>query len=335
MFAMSYVQSLAWAKFFRFTSGITSAFCFLACVRLTSRWFPPRRFAMVMGFVVMMAMIGGVVAQTPSALLVQHFSWRPTLRIDAAFGLVIWALCFWLIKDYPAGTENINEGARKHLEKTGFLRSTFQAIFRWQVWFAALYTCLMNLPIAVLGGVWGTLYLRYAHKLPMISSSSIVAALFFGTIVGSPLCGWISDRIGRRRLPMLAGVILSAIFFMPLLWPIHFSYTILLLLFFLVGLTTSTQILSYPFVSEISPIAVTATAVSVVSFVTIGSISFFQPLFGSLVDHHAALKAHAAGVYYASDYFYAMGMFPVAFAIAFIVAMLLRESYCRRAEDVS
>ena len=105
------------------------------------------------------------------------------------------------------------------------------------------------------------------------------------------------------------------------------------MLFFAVGLFTSTQIISYPFVSEISPLAVTATAVSVVSFVTIGSLSFFQPLFGALVDRHAQLGMHQLGHYTAGDYYYAMWLYPVCFVVALGVSLLIKESYCRRAAE--
>lgn len=332
MWFFSYVNSLGWAKFFRFTSGITSAFCFLACVRLGSRWFPPRRFALVMGFVVTMAMIGGVVAQTPAALLVKNFGWRATLRIDAIFGLLVWGFCWLLIKDYPCKPRETSSNNKPKTTLASFGRTTWHAVFRYQVWLSAVYTCLMNLPVCVLGGIWGTLYLHYTQSLNMVHASELISFLFFGTIIGSPLCGWISDSMGRRRLPMIVGVILSVLTFMPLLLHVHFSFFTLAMLFFAVGLFTSTQILSYPFVSEISPLAVTATAVSVVSFVTIGSLSFFQPLFGALVDRHALLSMHHLGHYTASDYYYAMWLYPVCFIIALGAALLIKESYCRRVE---
>lgn len=334
MLCLSFVHTLGMAKLFRFTSGITSAFCFLSCVRLASRWFPPQRFALVMGFIVTMAMIGGVVAQTPAALLVQHFGWRGTLQIDALFGFVIWGLCCVFVQDFPQGKKQVFQAAEQQLAQHSYWRITLRTIFRFQVWVGACYTCLMNLPICVLGGIWGTLYLRYVHHLPMIQASEIIALLFFGTIVGSPACGWLSDRVGRRRWPMLVGALLSIISFSPLVMHLQLGFSQLALIFFLVGFFTSTQILSYPYVSEINHISVTATAVSVVSFVTIGSLSFFQPLFGWLVDKHAATHAqHAALSYQASDYMAAMWMFPVALVVAWLIACLSKESYCRRKQD--
>jgi predicted MFS family arabinose efflux permease len=49
----------------RFICGLGAAFCFLSCIRLASRWFPPQRMALVTGLIVTMAMIGGLIAQSP------------------------------------------------------------------------------------------------------------------------------------------------------------------------------------------------------------------------------------------------------------------------------
>jgi MFS family permease len=67
IFALSYSYVLAGVG--RFVIGLGGAFCFLSCIRLASRWFPPNRMALVTGIIVTMAMIGGFVAQSPMVML--------------------------------------------------------------------------------------------------------------------------------------------------------------------------------------------------------------------------------------------------------------------------
>ena len=74
------------AAFFHFLSGIGNAFCFLSCIMLASRWFPPRRQALVIGLIVTMAFIGGALAQTPLSLLAHAVGWRHALLM---FGILI------------------------------------------------------------------------------------------------------------------------------------------------------------------------------------------------------------------------------------------------------
>lgn len=68
-------HSFILACLFRFMSGIGSAFCFLSSIRLASRWFPAKQMALVTGLIVTMAMMGGMVAQTPLTLLTQSLGW--------------------------------------------------------------------------------------------------------------------------------------------------------------------------------------------------------------------------------------------------------------------
>ena len=77
-------------------TGIGSAFCFLSCIRLASRWFPSHRMALISGIIVTMAMAGGMAAQGPMTWLAETFGWRHALMIDAAFGVVVFA-------DHPPG----------------------------------------------------------------------------------------------------------------------------------------------------------------------------------------------------------------------------------------
>ena len=67
LFSIAHAYWLAAAG--RFMVGAGASFCFLSCIRLSSRWFPPKQMAFVTGVVVTMAMLGGLVAQTPFALL--------------------------------------------------------------------------------------------------------------------------------------------------------------------------------------------------------------------------------------------------------------------------
>lgn len=55
----------------------------------------------------------------------------------------------------------------------------------------------------------GTLYLEQRLDISSAQASIINGMLFLGAIIGSPLVGWISDRIGLRIVPMKVGVITS------------------------------------------------------------------------------------------------------------------------------
>ena len=329
-FAMT--ASPQWAMLFRFLMGIGSAFCFLSVIRLSTRWFPSARLALVTGVVATMAMLGGIASQTPLMWLVQVFHWRTALLLDALFGILIFFVVMLFVEDYPNHFRAQHEREKKHIHTMGYWKSIGFAFLKLQNWFGGIYTCLMNLPISLLGGIWGVLFLVTAHHIPKVEATYITSTLFFGTAVGGPLVGWICDRIGRRRLPMLVGCAISLVFVLSIIYVPDLSFIGLLILFFMIGFTTSVQIIGYPTVAENSIPAITAMSVSVVNITTMGGQAIFQPLFGKLMDLHAGKMAVIARHYSAADFHWAMMIFPIAFIIAGIAVYCLRESYCQSRE---
>ena len=110
-----------------------------------------------------------------------------------------------------------------HLKnKTHYQSMLFLGIL--QNWLACAYTCMMNLPLSLLGGLWGVMYLMDVHGFSKIDATYITSMLFVGMIFGSPLVGWISDRIGSRKLPMTVGAIASLVLVSVLVWGGHLTF---------------------------------------------------------------------------------------------------------------
>ena len=327
--AFALTTSLFWACIFRFLMGIGSAFCFLSVVRLATRWFPFSRLALVTGVIVTMAMLGGMAAQTPLSLLVVILSWRKVLLIDAAFGCLIFLIIARTVKDFPRYYNEYRRLERQQINDMGHWKSMGSAFLKLQNWFGGIYTCLMNLPLSLLGGIWGILYLTNAHHIFKIEATYITSMLFMGTVIGGPLVGFLSDKIGLRRLPMLVGAALSLGLILTVIEISNLSFFSLLMLFLAMGLTTSSQVIGYTMVAENSLPAITAMSVSVVSITTMGGQAIFQPLFGHLMDLHVTYFHHSMGIYLAPDFHWAMLILPIGFLIALGIALCLQETYCR------
>ena len=316
-FSSSYHQALAC----RFLTGLGAAFTLLAAIRLATRWFPARKMAFVIGCVVTMAMLGGTLAQTPLTLIADDFGWRHMLLLNALFGVVLLAIIGVFVRDYPANQRPDKDASVKHI---GLFAAIGQVIRNAQNWWAGLYTSLMNLPILLLGAVWGGLYLTQADHLSRTNASLVVSMLFFGAIIGSPLVGWLSDRLGKRCVLMQYGAVLSFALVLVLMYIPHLLWFELMVIFLLLGVITSTQVLSYPLVAESNCSSVVGTAEGL-SAVLIMSGGFLQPLFGYLLQYHAAHPGSAHALYTASQLQHAMLIFPCAFLLSFFVAFLLRD----------
>jgi len=320
------------ASLYRFFTGIGSAFCFLGAVRIASRWFPTTKLALATGVIVTMAMLGGITAQTPMTLLVSAVGWRHAIFIDAGLGILFLVLIALFVQDHPAGDKGKFAHEQHALKQAGYWTSMRLAFLKFQNWLGGIYTCFMNLPIGILGGLWGILYLQNVHSLDKIHAANVTSMLFLGTVFGSPLAGWISDRVGLRRLPMVVGSILSLLCIAILFLSSSLSLPVLIILFFLIGLFTSTQIISYPFVTESSPPMITAMSVSIVALSVQGGDALFQPVFGWLLDKHVFQRLHHYSTQFIpSDFHWPMLLFPIGVIVALVATFAIKETYCKPA----
>lgn len=321
-FAHSFYIALAC----RFVTGIGSAFCFLGPVRLASHWFPPKRMALVTGAIVTMAMTGGMLAQYPLVKLVALVGWRQAVLYVGMLGLVMLLFMALWIKEKPATI------LKKDHQTIKVLSAAKKAYLNPQYIRAAFYTSLMNMATAVFGALMGTLYLEQRLSIDAEQASMINGMLFFGAIIGSPLAGWISDKMGLRILPMKAGVVLSLIVLWAILY-LPLSLTGMMILFFLLGVFTSAQVISYALVAESSSPSMTATAVSVISIITQGGYLVYQNLFSNLLTHGKGMHfIDGIPVYSLEAYQHAVIILPIGLLIALMMLIGLKETNCRNIE---
>jgi MFS family permease len=319
-FALS--NSFIVASFCHFLSGIGNAFCFLSCVVLVSRWFPPRRQALVIGCLVTMAFMGGMMAHTPLAYLNEHYGWRVSLLIDGGIGLLLFLWIFLFVQDRPHNDSSIKT-AEKQPAALGFM----QALANPQNWLAGLYTSCLNLPIMVICALWGASYLQVVHHLSEITASNVVSMIFIGSILGCPLAGGISDHSGRRKPLMIMGAVATFVTVIVLFLSVDLSDITLSILFFMLGLFTSTQVISYPLIAESNRTGNTGAATGIASVIIMGGGGVGQVLFGWLMQHHANV---ATQQYTVADFQFAMWIFPVATIMALTAIIFMRETHCKR-----
>jgi MFS family permease len=321
-FILAYVHSFFLAIVCRFVTGIGSAFCFLGPIRIASNWFPPRRMAMVTGLIVTIAMTGGMLAQYPLTKLVLYIGWRSAMLWLGWLGLCILGLMIVFIQDKP--------NVHKIMPKIGILDSAKTAYLNLQTLRAAAYASFMNMAVAVFGAVMGSLYLMQRMDIPKDKASLINSMLFLGAIVGGPLMGWISDKLGVRIAPMRFGAIASLVTVLIILY-LPVNYWMMLTLFFLLGLLTASQVISYALVAESNSSAITATAVSIVSILTQSGYILYQNIFSVLMLRHGEMQMiNGVPVYSLNDYQYAAVILPLGLVAAFFILWGLRETHCRR-----
>jgi len=301
----------------RFIIGVSGGpFCFLSTMRLASRWFPENRMAFVTGVIVSFGMVGGIIAQAPVVLLVQAYGWKEAMLANIILGLFIWLLLFLFVSDYPPGKKQEYLKQRDYYRSNGFVKGLAKVVTKTQNWYCGIFASLLNLPIFIFGALLGITYLVEVHYTSNTAASLVCSMLFVGMMVGAPIFGFMSDKLRLRKAPMLFGAVICMSTMLLLLPSGPLSIGSLNLLFFLIGFGSSSQVLAYPTVAEINPLALTGSSLGLASTLIMSGGAIFQPIVGWLVD-----------VNYNLTLWLVIG----ALIMSAVAALFIRETYCRRA----
>ncbi len=273
----------------RFVTGLAGGFTMLACVRIASRWFPSHKMALAIGVITFMPMLGATLSQTPLVYLINHVGWRAGLQYDAAFGLFLWFIIRAAVEDFPKNNQKEKQREENLIHSLSILSTIKKVLRNKQNWCAGIYASAMNLPIFILGSLWGQRYLVQNYHLSNIQSSWANSLIFIGMMVGCPLLGKLSDKLRNRKQPMvICGVLLLLALLITFYIP-NLPFVVVLCLFFLTGFSSAGQIICYPLIAESNDLALTGTAEGIAATLIMGA-GIIQQLVGVLLGQQAHLN---------------------------------------------
>jgi MFS family permease len=144
----------------------------------------------------------------------------------------------------------------------------------------------MFIPTTILDMVWGVRFLQESHGFDYGVAVMRSASVPFGWIIGCPLLGFVSDRLGRRK-PVIAGsaVVLLAclawiLYGRPGVFP---PYVVGLV----AGVASGAAMLPYTVIKEANPARVGGTATGVINFVNFTLSALLGPVFAGWMTRAA------------------------------------------------
>ncbi len=258
----------------RSLSGITGAFSYLSCVKMLADGFSRRHLGLLIGLTGIVIMMAGVIAQYPLIWVLNSIGLVNTMLLNGGVGILVIILILFI-------TKNNDEDFTNAFHARSKMSAVFLKKFNWLI---ALYACLTNFPLFVLGALWGNLYLQHEHHMTLEAASFVSSMIFIGNIFGAPLLGSIGDKLKNKKLLMVISASIMLIStYLILISPMNTSYLYILTLFFVLGFSTGSQTLAYASVVEINEQHNTAKATSMLSFLSVGGCAIAQPLFGFIV----------------------------------------------------
>lgn len=318
----------------RFLVGFGSAFAFVGVLKLATIWLPENKLAMVSGMAAALGTIGAMIGDNLLGSLVMKIGWRRTVDLTAYFGIVLMFILWFGIRDkksHQRRSGTIENFRKSMLDLSIIVRSK-------QIWINGLIGCLVYLPTTVFAELWGIPYLKHAHGFSQASADFTNSLLFLGFTAGAPLMGYISDKLKRRKLPLLFGAVGAGIVMTVILYVPNLQESYLGALMFLLGILYSAQCIVFAIGRELSPNEAAGTAMAMTNMIVMLGAMFLQPLVGHLLDWSLAYHMSNANLqaipvdalqqlYSARDYRYALSVIPLGIIIATVLIFFLKETY--------
>jgi MFS family permease len=184
-----------------------------------------------------------------------------------------------------------------------------------------LISGLLFIPTTIFDMVWGVRFLQDAHGFDYGTAVMRSATVPFGWIIGCPLLGLISDRLGRRKPVIIGG---ATVLFFCLAW-ILFGPTGVLppyILGLIAGIASGAAMLPYTIIKEANPPQFGGTATGVVNFLNFTFSALLGPVFGWSLQKVAG----GASVMELQHFQKAFQPMLVGVVIAIVLCLLLKET---------
>jgi MFS family permease len=299
----------------RFLQGAGGVFALVGAVYIATKNFPASQAATLIGATQMFGMAGGSAGQfLVGPLIGRGVSWSKFWIAMGVAGMLIGVVLFFLIpNDEP--TEASSGGLKTTIAGFGTVFRNPQSIL------CGLIAGLMFIPTTIFDMIWGVRYLQDAHGFDYASAVMRSSTVPFGWIIGCPLLGFLSDRMGRRK-PVLLGAALVLLACMT--WILYGPTNVLppYVLGLVAGIASGAAMLPYTIIKEVNPPQFGGTATGVVNFLNFTFSALLGPVFGWI------LLRVSGGAERLDLHHYQVTFAPLLYGvgIAIVLTLLLKET---------
>jgi MFS family permease len=268
--------NVAAANIGRFLQGAGGVFALVGAVYLVTKNFPAAMAASFIGATQMFGMAGGSAGQFfVGPLIKKGLAWSQFWIYAGILGLVICGCLFAFLPGEERTQPSAGEGGLSAL--LGSLRKVF---INPQSILCGLIAGLLFIPTTILGMTWGVRFLQEARGREYEAAVTLAATVPLGWMIGCPLLGFVSDKLGRRKPVILGGTVILlglvgwVLFGSPEIFRGH-------AVGILMGIGSGAAMLPYTVIKEANPPELGGTATGVINFINFTFSALLGPVFGS------------------------------------------------------
>ena len=299
----------------RLLQGAGGVFALVGAVYIATTSFPASRAATLIGATQMFGMAGGSAGQfVVGPLIGGGLPWQQFWIAMGIGGLAISAVLFLVLPSRSVARGD-GDWLRAALRAMGVVFRNPQSIL------CGAIAGLIFIPTTIFDMVWGVRFLQDARGFDYGTAVLRSALVPVGWMIGCPLLGSLSDRIGRRKPVIVGG---AAVLFASLAWILFGPASVLppYVLGLTAGIGSGAAMLPYTVIKEANPPEMSGTATGVINFLNFTFSALLGPVFGW------ALAAATGGTSSMALEHFQTAFEPLLYgvALAIVLTLLLKET---------
>lgn len=325
------ITSIGDAAIARIIIGIGASVAFICAMKLIIIWFPPTRFALVAGLTNLAGYIGASIGQVPLNIVVNHYSWRTAAWALTVIGFILTIAIAIYVRDKPYTHKKPHKPT--HIKLPSIFTGLRNILSKPMNWTNGLYTMLMMGPTSAFGALWGKSFLMQSDHLSSDLAAGAVTAIFIGVAVGSPIFGWLTERMGRRQPLLIVAACGAVITTCLLIFFNQMTDYFIFILCFLFGFFQSAHVLNFAIAKSINAKKNSGAAMGFTNMVAVLGGAWLQPLIGILLVRQTSSMVGGAEVFTATGYHISLICIPICQFVALLVAVFFLSD--RRQDELS
>jgi MFS family permease len=299
----------------RCLQGAGGAVSIVGAIYIVLKYFPPSKAATLIGAAQMFGMAGGFAGQFAVGPLIGNgLPWHKFWMILGIAGIVLGIILFFFLPNEPR-QERPENYLKSSLDSFKIVFSNPQSLL------CGFIAALIFIPTNVFDMVWGVRFLQEGYGFDYGAAVMRAAAVPFGWIIGCPLLGFISDRIGRRKPVIIGG---SVVLLLCLFWTLYGKANVFppFSIGVLIGIASGAGMIPYTVIKEVNPPQFSGMATGVGNFINFT----FSALMGQVIGWLLVRVSNGSGQFLMKDYRMTFSPLIIGVGLAVFLTFFLKET---------